>query len=320
MWVSSQQRLYFATTTKLNNDDDDERKTSDEKKPRVGLGFFDFSKVEAWTREHIESLEQQEWIHDSNMVNMMQLDSSSAGCNEECEHFLIAEQGTMNSPSQITKRNLWDKDSVQVLAKAYDDKPFNSLNTVIQSRHGHIIFSDPDYGYQQGFRPEPQLKPSVYVLDAKTDEVSKLGTDAFFEMPHGLCLSRDEKTLFVTDTSMSHGENEKFNCRRSVYAIDFDCEKGRVTPGSEPRKCFAVDEGMPDGTFMTETNHLLVGAGDGIYCADGNTGCLVGKIKLAKPAVNLCGFGDHDENAFITVDDGVVVLMKWMDFVVDANY
>lgn len=45
---------------------------------------------------------------------------------------------------------------------------FNSINKVILSKQGHIIvFTDPDYGYHQGFWPETKRKSNVYVWHNK---------------------------------------------------------------------------------------------------------------------------------------------------------
>ena len=47
--------------------------------------------------------------------------------------------------------------TITVVCDRFDGKPLNSPNDVVVRSDGTIWFTDPSYGFLQGFRPEPQL-------------------------------------------------------------------------------------------------------------------------------------------------------------------
>ena len=290
VWVAGQNRLYFSTTKKL-------------KEPRVGIDFLDFSTFDLakdgdWKarlpKKEVESLAAQPWIDDANMANSLCLSSDGLA-------LLIAEQGSKDRRAAITRIELADRQRT-VLFDSYGNLPLNSPNKVIQSKVGHVIISDPDYGFRQGFRPPPDLQPQLYVLPKDGMPVAYRGN---LEMPHGLALSPDERTLFITDTSNDGAhENAKLDRRHRVYALDFDPASGQVI--GNHRYAFSTDKGVPDGCQTTDDS-LLVGGGDGVYVAD-LEGRLRGKIKLDRTAVNLAVVYDH---LFVTADEGVYIILDW---------
>ena len=291
-WVPAQQRLYFSTTKKMDP-------------PRVGIQYLDFSAYELgkdsqWEKrlgKEVEKLKATEWLHDARMANSMCLSADGRA-------LLVCEQGDMDRPASLVRMDLETQERTVVFDN-YRGTPLNSPNKVILSKGGHTILSDPDYGFRQGFRPPPQLEPSLYVL-AKNGE--PFAFDCGLEMPHGLALSPDEKTLFVTDTSNdgAHNDGVTLKRRKAVFAYDFDPATAKIT--NNPRYAFAVDKGVPDGS-LTDGAHLLVGGGDGVYVAD-LIGNLLGKIKLKHTAVNLSIVFDH---LFVTADAGVYIVLNWRE-------
>ena len=292
VWVPRQQRLYFSTTKK--------------KEPfRVGLQYLDFGAYDLARDHHwadrldrsVEQLEAQEWLHDANMANSMCL-------GEDEKSLLVCEQGSHDAPAQLTRLALSDG-SRTVLFRDFEGTPLNSPNKVIRSKRGHLVLSDPDYGFRQNFRPAPELEPSLYVLPK---DGAPYAFDCGLEMPHGLALSPDERTLYVTDTSNdgAHDDGVQLNRRKAVYAYDFDPVSAEIT--NNPRYCFHVDKGVPDGS-QTDGEHLLVGGGDGVYVSD-LIGNLQGKIKLKRTAVNLAVVFEH---LFVTADEGVYILLNWRE-------
>lgn len=301
VWVAGQCRLYFTTKTHL----DDQR--------RVSILYLDFSSLgpcdgpDIWdclTVERTSEVKLRTFVHDANMANSMCL-------GPDGRSLLVAEQGDEHRPSVISRISL-DDGTRTVVVDEFEGKPFNSLNKVIVSERGHLIFSDPDYGFRQGFRPPPALEPALYVL---TPEGELTSFDCGLEMPHGLALTPDERTLFVTDTSNdgAHGDDVELNRRKSVWRFAFDPAAGRLS--GSPTCCFSVDEGVPDGMVTTQ-DRLLVGGGDGVYVADLN-GELTGKLPTPYTAVNvaLAGGGNH---LFATVEHGVQLFVNWPAFVREA--
>lgn len=295
VWVAAQQRLYFTTTKNVEAQ-------------KVDLNYFDLSGFNlrepgGWSgfqSSPPDGLEAKVFVADLSMANSFCLSGDGKA-------LLVAEQGDLERPSVVSRIDLFDKRR-EVLIDNYLGKPFNSINKVYVTKQGHLIFSDPDYGFRQGFRPPPALEPSIYLLTNK-GELHALGSE--LDMPHGLVLSPDESTLFITDTSYdgAHSQAIEKSGNRAVYAFDFDPDRGLI--GQQGRKCFATDAGVPDGCITTK-DELLVGGGDGVYVANLN-GALKGKIRLDRTAVNLCAVGKEDAHLFVTADEGVYFIADWRE-------
>jgi len=74
--------------------------------------------------------------------------------------------------------------------------PFNSLNDVVVARDGAIWFTDPPYGYEQGFRGRPQLPAMVYRFDPESRSVRAMADG--FGRPNGLAFDPSGTVLYVT--------------------------------------------------------------------------------------------------------------------------
>ena len=96
----------------------------------------------------------------------------------------------------------------------YHDRAFNSPNDVIVHSDGSLWFTDPIYGFEQGFKGTPQLPSQIYRFDPKTGD-TRVVADGFGR-PNGLCFSPDEKTLYVTDTDWIHGDGTTDDLRPST--------------------------------------------------------------------------------------------------------
>lgn len=88
--------------------------------------------------------------------------------------------------------------ATRTLLDNFHGRQFNSLNDVVIHTDGSIWFTDPIYGFEQGFRPKPELRSHVYCFDPKSGDVRAMADG--FGRPNGLCFSPDEQTLYVTDT------------------------------------------------------------------------------------------------------------------------
>jgi len=92
--------------------------------------------------------------------------------------------------------------AITVLADNFEGKKFNSPNDVIVRSDGMIFFTDPPYGLEGGMQNSELGFVGLYALDPETKKVTLLSKD--FKKPNGLCLSPDEKTLYVADTEGDH--------------------------------------------------------------------------------------------------------------------
>jgi gluconolactonase len=192
---------------------------------------------------------------------------------------LVCEQGSLSDDARISLVDPASGES-ETLVDGFDGLPLNSPNDVVVKRDGTIWFTDPSYGFLQGFRPEPALHDAVYRYDPRTRELRVVTTD--FDKPNGLAFSPDERTLYVGES----GSN--------AHVRAFDDAGGRV---------FARVPGYPDGIKVDAEGRVYSSCDDGVQVFE-PTGELVDEVALPG-AVNLCVGGAERNVLFITTDTAV---------------
>jgi gluconolactonase len=164
---------------------------------------------------------------------------------------------------------------------------FNSPNDVVVKRDGTIWFTDPSYGWLQGFRPRPRLRDGVRRYDPATGAVTTV-TESL-DKPNGLCFSPDESILYVGDSSD----------RRHVKAFDVLAD-GRLAA----ERVFApIEPGFPDGLVVDSEGRVYSSSAGGIQVF-GPSGRRIGEIELPG-AVNFCFGGAERNTLFITTDTAI---------------
>ena len=141
---------------------------------------------------------------------------------------------------------------------------FNSPNDVCRSCDGKgLFFTDPSYGYVQGFR-DHAAETRVYYLDLATLEVSIAAEG--FRQPNGVCASPCGRFIYATDTAYEVGDGTQCQaCPRAIYQLDVAGPRGALSN----RKLIAnVNEGIPDGIKCDTDGLLFVGCGDGVRVYD----------------------------------------------------
>ncbi|MGH9256446.1 MAG: SMP-30/gluconolactonase/LRE family protein [Vicinamibacterales bacterium] len=97
-----------------------------------------------------------------------------------------------------------------VLADNFEGRPFSRPNDVIVARNGGIYFTEPGLTAQQaealvkrqgGTPLAPRLPPAVYYIPPGRQPVR---IEENMIRPNGIQLSRDEKTLYVSDSNGAH--------------------------------------------------------------------------------------------------------------------
>jgi gluconolactonase len=164
---------------------------------------------------------------------------------------------------------------------------FNSPNDVVVKSDGTIWFTDPSYGWLQGFRPRPLLRDSVYRYDPRTGGVIRVADS--FDKPNGICFSPDERTLHVADNGEPH-HLKAFDVVNGARV-----ERERVIHVSSPDH--------PDGLKADSLGRLYATFAGGVevLAADRSP---IGAIELPG-AVNFC-FGGPERNVlFITADTAI---------------
>jgi gluconolactonase len=210
---------------------------------------------------------------DARMANGMVLDRDGS--------LLVCEQGTPSLPAAIARVDRSTGERATVV-----EAPLNSPNDVVVKSDGTIWFTDPSYGWLQGFRPEPVARDGLYRYDPWTGELDLAAVS--FDKPNGLCFSPGETTLYVTDSEAN-----------DVKA--FDVVAGRRLAAG--RVIAQISPGSPDGIAADADGRLYVSSASGVQVLS-PTGDPLGEIPLPG-AVNFCFGGPDHDVLFITADTAI---------------
>jgi gluconolactonase len=210
---------------------------------------------------------------------------------------LVCEQGSRAQPARITAVDR-DSGAAETLVESLSGLPLNSPNDVVVKRDGTIWFTDPSYGFLQGFRPPPIHRDYVHRYEPCSGRLTVVV--ATFDKPNGLAFSPDERVLYIGDSGANH-EPGSFDPRRPHHIRAFDVVEGRrLTRG----RLFAeITPGFPDGIKVDSAGRVYASAFSGVQVFD-PSGALLGEIHLPG-AVNFT-FGGAGRNVlFITTDVAV---------------
>ena len=239
---------------------------------------------------------------DKNQVSVLVADSNeSHGVTEDAKGQLISAQawdgstriGVIHPPA-----------SQRVLADAYDGKPFSRPNDVIVARNGGVYFTDPGLTAQQAeeLRKRYGGKPLAPRLPAAVYYVPPGGRPVRIEdkmiRPNGIQLSRDEKTLYVSDSNGDH-----------VIAWDIQPdglvrnrrEFGTLTGRSQRDNGLGGVKTFADGMTIDNDGRLYVATGGGVEVL-GPKGEHLGTIPVRCPPAdcqNLAFSGPNKRTLYV---------------------
>jgi gluconolactonase len=199
---------------------------------------------------------------------------------------VVCEQGTPTEPARISlvDRVTGERETVV--------EGLDSPNDVVVARDGSIWFTDPSYGWLQGFRPEPG-RDRVYRFDGELTSVAES-----FDKPNGLAFSPDESVLYVGDSGAIHAPDD-YDPDRPRRVSAFDVAGGRL----ENERVFADPiPGFPDGLKVDPDGNVYVSSSGGVLVFSPG-GELFGEIELPG-AVNFA-FGANSDVLYVTTDDAV---------------
>lgn len=204
---------------------------------------------------------------------------------------ILCAQGSLREPSGLIYMEAKRPHKTTTLLNNYHGRPFNSPNDVVVHSDGSIWFTDPIYGYEQGFRPKPQLPQHVYRFDPATGDIRVVADG--FGRPNGICFAPNEETCYITDTDLIHGDGTKVHSRpATIYAYSIYWTNDQ--PYLTNKRLFAyADTGAPDGIKCDVYGNVYAGCGDGINVWNSG-GMLVGKILIEGGCANFC-FGRNGE-------------------------
>jgi gluconolactonase len=154
-----------------------------------------------------------------------------------------------------------------ILAGLFEGKPFNSPNDLSIDEKGRIYFSDPRY---LGHEPIEQPVQAVYRIDPD-GAVHRIITDA--GKPNGLCVSPDQKTLYVISndngaTGIGRLPMDASLKKGSMALLAYDLAPDGTAKFRKTLVDYAPQDG-PDGMVSDVEGNLYVAVRDetrpGIY-------------------------------------------------------
>lgn len=130
---------------------------------------------------------------------------------------LFCSQGTDRQPSSLIWMEVEEPYRCETVVDSFYGRQFNSLNDVVVHSDGSIWFTDPIYGFEQKFRPQPQLPSQVYRYDPKERSIRAMADG--FGRPNGISFSPNEKVVYITDTDLIHGDGSIDMHRASTMSV-----------------------------------------------------------------------------------------------------
>lgn len=81
---------------------------------------------------------------------------------------------------------------------------FNSPNDIIITDKNILFFTDPAYGYEQKFRPAPELGNWTWSVNLDGNNLRMVADG--FSKPNGIALDSNRNRVLVTDTGYFSGD------------------------------------------------------------------------------------------------------------------
>ena len=179
-----------------------------------------------------------------------------------------------------------------VLADKFEGKRFNSPNDATVAKNGDIYFTDPPYGLE-GIATSPLRElthAGVYKISAADGKVSLLTKD--YNFPNGICMSPDEKTLYVASTDSAYP---------NIGAHEIKAD-GTLGPRRDFFKATAdnANPGLCDGLEADKDGNIYSGAMGGVIVVS-PAGKLIGRIHCGEHTSNIA-WGNDGSTLYITAD------------------
>ena len=210
---------------------------------------------------------------------------------------IVCEQGSLDTPARISVVDP-ATGRVEPLADASAGLPLNSPNDVAVAPDGAIWFTDPSYGFLQGFRPAPRQPDAVHRLDPSDGRAAVAATG--FDKPNGLCFAPGGAVLYVNDSGVNQEPGSHYP-DRPHHVRAFDVADGWRLAGGDV--VADVSPGQPDGMKCDAEGRVYVSCASGVLVL-APSGERLGEIPVAG-AVNFCFGGPERDRLFITTDTAV---------------
>ena len=227
----------------------------------------------------------------------------SNGIKFDAQGRMIVAEGADFGGQRVIRTDLKTGKS-SIVAGFYEGRPFNAPNDITIDLKGRIYFSDPRY---VGHELIEQAVMAVYRIDLD-GSIHRIITDA--GKPNGVCVSPDQRTLYVV--SNDNGSTDLFR-----FSENASFHKGRMallaydlhSDGSAKFREVLVDyfpQDGPDGLVVDVEGNLYVAVRDetrpGIYVYSPE-GRELGYQRTPDLPTNV-GFGRGQENKTLYITSG----------------
>jgi gluconolactonase len=226
----------------------------------------------------------------SNMGNGMTLDRQG--------RLLVCEQGTKIHRARISRIDFKEPKVTETVVDEWFGLAFNSPNDIVVKSDGTVWFTDPSYGYLQGFKDSPLVGDFVYRYDPATGETTVIADS--FNKPNGLAFSPGEEILYINDSGAIQGPGTySVNLPHHIRAFDL-ADGSRLV---NDRLFAIVTPGIPDGLKTDGAGRVYSSCTTGVKVYSPQAR-LLGEI-LVPGTANFCFGGTEGNVLFILNDPGI---------------
>jgi gluconolactonase len=232
------------------------------------------------------------WSEEDGAGDWRRPSGHANGLAYDGEHRLVACE---HDRSAVTRTE--HDGTVEVVASHFEGRELNSPNDLCVAFDGSICFTDPhpsgrtaDWGIERDaeldFRGVFRVPPGGGGPILLTKEL---------DFPNGVCLSPDERRLYVNDTW-------RMEIRVFDVLADGTVASNRLVlrqPGSG-----AFDDGIPDGMKCDERGNLYCTGPGGVWVID-PAGAHLGTIETPEAASNMCFGGPDRRTLYVTASRSV---------------
>ena len=214
--------------------------------------------------------------------------SNGLTISNDGKHLLACEHGDR----RITIMPLAGKGGKFTLADTWAGKRFNSPNDLVQSKAGHIYFTDPPYGLPDFVDDKSREIDLFGVYRITPDRKVSLEIKDLIR-PNGVALSPDQKTLYVAQS------DEKAYILAYPINHDGSLGKGKLFFDASYLNKQGL-QGAPDGLKVDYQGNIFTTGPGGVLILSPK-GKLLGRIETGAATANLA-WGEDGSTLFITAD------------------
>ena len=170
-------------------------------------------------------------------------------------------QGNLSRPAGIAIFN-HQKNETRTLINKANGQAFNSPNDIIITENDHLFFTDPSYGYEQKFRPPPQLGNWVWSINLDGNNLRMVADG--FSKPNGIALDVKRNRVLITDTGYVSGDGTiNPGAPRTIYQYKLNANQKNPILSQRAALNIAA-KGIPDGIKIDQSGNIWTGTAAGI--------------------------------------------------------